>query len=120
LRHLAWAQRVVSNGPIKHQSKAPGRTLTFKRGELILKAQFAECRPDVVIGCAPYMQEVFRWDETRSPASRQGIVSYVADPGNPMLIEAPHPSQRRIRRQVYVDTLIEVIRNRESLLPQQN
>ena len=32
LRHLARAQRGISIGPIKHQTKAPGRTLTRGAG----------------------------------------------------------------------------------------
>jgi hypothetical protein len=83
----------------------------FKRGEYILKAQIDECNPDVVIGCKPYMEQIFRWNENRAQPKEQDIIRYLTvDPGKRLLIEAPHPSQRRVRRQVYVDTLIDIIR----------
>ena len=80
----------------------------FKKGEEILRNQMLEYRPDVIIGCRPYMQEIFHWDTDRSEPISYGQLFYVSDPGKPLLIEAPHPSHRG-KREVYVNTLVEVI-----------
>ena len=80
----------------------------FKKGEEIIKFQLSECTPDIVIGCPPFMQEIFKWDKERSSPIKHGIVSFVSNTGKPLLIEAPHPSHRG-KREVYVNTIVEVI-----------
>ena len=120
--HMSETLRSVAYINVK---KVPGETISdlgviksyFEKGQNILKAQLAECKPDVVIGCKPYMEDIFRWDGSRSPPKEHEIIRYVADRGKPLLIEAPHPSQRKIRRQVYVDTLIQIIQRHEAWLP---
>jgi len=80
----------------------------FKKGEDIIKYQILEYNPDVVIGCRPFMREIFQWDKDRSAPINNEIVSYVSDKGKPLLIEAPHPSNRG-KREIFVNSLIEVI-----------
>lgn len=80
----------------------------FKKGESVIRNQFYEYKPDVVIGCAPYMVDVFKWDTTRSSPVFEPWVTYVSDYGKPLLIDAYHPSQRG-RREGFVDSIVEVV-----------
>ena len=78
----------------------------FRRGRDLIRQQVLESQPDIIIGCPPFMRDVFTWFPGRPPPREYGSVSFVA--GHPLLIEASHPAQRR-SREVYVNELVEVI-----------
>ncbi len=78
----------------------------FRRGRDLLQRQVLESQPDIIIGCRPFMRDVFTWFPGRPPPREHGMVTFVA--GHPLLIEARHPAQRGIR-ETYVNELVEVI-----------
>ena len=81
----------------------------FKMGEHILRFQVKQFKPDVVIGCNPFMHDVFTWDSSRSTPKNYSNLSYVSDAGQPLLIQSLHPSQRATNRADYIDPIIRLI-----------
>jgi hypothetical protein len=83
----------------------------FKKGEHIIRHQVTTIKPDVVIGCAPFMRDVFAWYDGYAPLATEGTAAYLSGADSPLLIQAYHPSCR-IKRQRYVDDMVSIVRAR--------
>lgn len=91
----------------------------FKKGEGVIRQQVCDCTPDVIVGCRPYMRDLFRWDSSRSRPVEEAPLSFVSDPDKPLLVEAPHPSWRG-GRGIYVDSIVSAVEREVGRKPKHN
>lgn len=85
----------------------------FYRAESLLRHQIEEARPQVIIGCAPYLERVMRWYNLTLRKSE--TASYAAGSNDLLLLQVHHPSQFRRTRQAYVDEIVGIAKNVISL-----
>lgn len=76
----------------------------FCRAESLLRHQIEEARPQVILGCAPYLERVMLWYHLEPRESE--TVRYAAREDAPLLLQVDHPSQFRRTREAYVDEIV--------------
>lgn len=108
LRKIAYIN--VKKFPGKPTSYAPDIKFHYRRNRNILKKQIDTINPDIIIG--GYTLDLFFADlDLKYDAFKtEGSVSHCTK-GRRLYIDAYHPSQWTVKKDVYVDDIVMVIKN---------